>query len=63
LRQELDQLNSMLIDAGEDSLELRRTSERVAIARWLRAEFSCEPPEDTATLALFPVESHAHAKR
>jgi hypothetical protein len=28
--------------------------ERVAIARWLRNEFSDEPPEDTATLALFP---------
>jgi hypothetical protein len=27
---------------------------RVALARWLRAEFSDEAPEDTATLALFP---------
>ncbi len=28
--------------------------ERVAIAHWLREEFSDEPPEDTATLTLFP---------
>jgi hypothetical protein len=27
--------------------------ERVAIAHWLRQEFSDEPPEDTATLSLF----------
>ncbi len=33
---------------GEEALE------RVAIAQWLRSEFSDEPPEDTATLALFP---------
>jgi hypothetical protein len=28
--------------------------ERVAIAHWLREEFSEEPHEDTATLPLFP---------
>jgi hypothetical protein len=30
------------------------SAKRVALARWLRAEFSDEPPEDTATLTLFP---------
>lgn len=29
------------------------SAEREAIAHWLRAEFSDQPPEDTATLPLF----------
>lgn len=38
-----------------DAAQLENESvKRVVIARWLRAEFSDEPPEDTATLALFP---------
>jgi hypothetical protein len=56
LRRELAQLNSALIDGVEDSPETREAHERILIARWLRAEFSDEPPEDTATLALFPGE-------
>ena len=32
----------------------REALERLAIARWLRTEFSVEPAEDTQTLALFP---------
>ena len=34
--------------------EAREARERVAIARWLRTEFSDEAPDDTNTLALFP---------
>lgn len=38
-----------------DAAQLEDESvKRVALARWLRAEFSEEPPEDTHTLALFP---------
>ena len=32
----------------------REALERLAIARWLRTEFSAEPAEDTQTLTLFP---------
>jgi hypothetical protein len=38
----------------EPSADERETRERVVIARWLRSEFSDEPPEDSTTLALFP---------
>jgi hypothetical protein len=52
LRAELGRLRALdrphLGEDGADSVE------RVAIARWLRTEFSDEPAEDTRTLALFP---------
>jgi hypothetical protein len=57
LRMELARLNSALIDGIEDSPEARESHERVLIARWLRHEFSDEPPEDTQTLTLFPSDS------
>ena len=46
LRGELARLDGAQLDDGAVT--------RVVIARWLRAEFSTEPAEDTATLALFP---------
>lgn len=49
LRLEMMRVRSQETDpAGQESLE------RLAIARWLRTEFSQEPAEDTQTLALFP---------
>lgn len=55
LRHELTRLRAMELDemsgTRTDELDAR---ERVVIARWLRSEFSDEPPEDTKTLALFP---------
>jgi hypothetical protein len=49
LRLEMARVRSQETDvAGQESLE------RLAIARWLRTEFSAEPAEDTQTLALFP---------
>lgn len=44
-------------DAGVVDSDEQEAMKRLTIARWLRAEFSDEPPEDTATLALFPEES------
>jgi hypothetical protein len=35
--------------------EDRESLERVVIARFLRQQFSDEPPEDTATLSLFDI--------
>jgi hypothetical protein len=52
LRTELTRLNSAQIDGIVDALPDREAQERVVIARWLRTEFSDEPPPDTATLAL-----------
>jgi hypothetical protein len=54
LRTELARLNSAQIDGIVDSTPDRESQERVVIARWLRTEFSDEPPEDTKTLTLFP---------
>jgi hypothetical protein len=55
LRHELARLHTAEVDEMiEPSADERETRERVVIARWLRSEFSDEPPEDTATLALFP---------
>lgn len=53
LRTELARLNSAQIDGIVDEAT-SHSQERVLIARWLRQEFSNEPPEDTATLTLFP---------
>ena len=38
----------------EPTVDHLESIERVAIAHWLREEFSEEPPEDNGTLALFP---------
>ena len=55
LRSELARLRAAhgfpVVAAGASDETAR---ERIAIAQWLRSEFSEEPPEDTATLALFP---------
>lgn len=34
------------------------TQQRLALARWLRTEFSEEPPEDRDTLPLFRTSPH-----
>ena len=55
LRHELTRLHAAELDEMlEPSADERETRERVVIARWLRSEFSDEPPEDSTTLALFP---------
>lgn len=54
LRSALDNVNSALIDGFEDSPTVRRKIEEATIARFLRREFSDEPPEDTQTRPLFP---------
>jgi len=53
LRSELDHLNSALLDGFEDNPKRRQELEEATIARFLRREFSDEPPEDTATMPLF----------
>jgi len=58
LRHELTRLRAAeLEEMIEPSPDEHDTRERVVIARWLRSEFSDEPPEDTKTLALFPEAS------
>jgi hypothetical protein len=55
LRSELARLQGAEgIEASTPVPEDREARERVAIARWLRTEFSDEAPDDTNTLALFP---------
>jgi hypothetical protein len=55
LRHELARLRAAELDEMvEPSADEHDARERVTIARWLREEFSAEPPEDTATLAFFP---------
>ena len=55
LRDELTRLHAAELDEiVTPNPEERDARERVAIARWLRCEFSDEAPEDTNTLALFP---------
>ena len=61
LRGELARLHAAELDElVEPAMADHEGRERVAIARWLRREFSEEPPADTATLTLFP-ESSVHA--
>jgi len=54
LRSALEHVNSALLDGFEDSPTKRQEIEEATIARFLRNEFSDEPPEDTATPPLFP---------
>ena len=55
LRHELVRLHAAELDEMMvPSVDERESRERVVIASWLRSEFGDEPPEDTATLALFP---------
>lgn len=53
LRSALENVNSALLDGFEDSSKKRRELEEATIARFLRREFSDEPPEDTQTMRLF----------
>jgi hypothetical protein len=54
LRSELSRLHTAEFDEiVTPHPEERDARERVAIARWLRSEFSDAPPEDTATMPLF----------
>jgi len=58
LRHELTRLRAAELDEmSETRTDEHDARERVVIARWLRREFSDEPPEDTKTLALFPEPS------
>jgi hypothetical protein len=55
LRGELTRLHAAEFDEiVTPNTEEREARERVAIARWLRSEFSDELPDDPNTLALFP---------
>ena len=49
----LDTVNSALLDGFEDSPTRRREVEQATVARFLRDEFSGDPPEDTTTIPLF----------
>lgn len=46
LHSELDTLNSALIDGLVDTPKIRRELEQATIERFLRREFSDDPPED-----------------
>jgi hypothetical protein len=59
LRSDLENLNSTLIDGFVDSPKHRQELEEATIERFLRREFSDEPPEDTATFPLFSSEQNA----
>jgi hypothetical protein len=58
LRHELTRLRAVELDEMSGTrTDEDDARERVVFARWLRREFSDEPPEDTKTLALFPEAS------
>lgn len=58
LRHELTRLRAAeLHEMSETRTDEHDARELVVIARWLRSEFSDEPPQDTKTLALFPETS------
>lgn len=54
LRAELARFDAARLDEAVSDESTEQEQERDVIARWLRQEFSNEPPEDTQTLALFP---------
>ena len=53
LRSTIASLRQVGTSENEPGEEGPAAMERLAIAHWLRQEFSDEPPEDTATLPLF----------
>ena len=53
LRSALENVNLAMLDGFGDSPKTRREIEEATIARFLRSEFSDEPPEDTKTETFF----------
>ena len=54
LRAELARIEAARSDEAVQDESFEHAQQRSVISRWLRQEFSNEPPEDTQTLALFP---------